>query len=62
MTGQNLTKILFAVELDGKPYGVEFEGDKLLQLSHHLAEQSPNGVLSLEIGRDSRHSSVSRMS
>ncbi len=47
MAGQKFTKVLFAVELDGKPYGVELEGDKLLQLLHLAAELSPNGQLSL---------------
>lgn len=41
------TKVLFAVELDGKPYGVELESDKLQQLLHHAAELSPDGKLSL---------------
>lgn len=41
------TKVLFAVELDGKPYGVELESDKLQQLLHRAAELSPDGQLSL---------------
>jgi hypothetical protein len=47
MAGQKFTKVLLAVELDGKPYGVELVGDKLLQLLHRAAELSPNGQLSL---------------
>lgn len=41
------TKVLLAVELDGKPYGVELESDKLLQLLNRAAELSPDGQLSL---------------
>lgn len=47
MSDHTFTKVLFAVELEGKAYGVELDGDKLLHLVQHAAKLSPNGHLSL---------------
>lgn len=47
MADHKFTKVLFAVELHGQPYGVELDGDKLLKLLQRAAELSPNGSLVL---------------
>ena len=47
MVEQKFTKVLFAVELKGQAYGVELDGQALLQLLQRAAELSPDGKLPL---------------
>lgn len=41
------TKVLFAVEHDGKAYGVHLPADKLEQLLSYAAQLSPSGYLEM---------------
>lgn len=41
------TKVLFAVEHDGKAYGVDLPGNKLEQLLVEAAKLSPSGSLEM---------------
>lgn len=44
---EKFTKVLLAVELDGKPYGVELERDLFQLVIQRAADLSPDGELSL---------------
>ena len=47
MAGHKFTKVLFAVEHDGKAYGVGLRGKELEQLLAYAAQLSPGGSLEL---------------